>query len=55
MQTFMLRETVVKDICVDLAQRGIISNTWERNVSASPTAITSLLSHARGASFQLSR
>jgi hypothetical protein len=28
LQAFMLRETNVKDICVDLAKSGGIDNTW---------------------------
>lgn len=28
LQTYMLRETNVKDICVDLAKAGVIENTW---------------------------
>lgn len=28
LQAFMLRETNVKDICVDMAKRGQIQNTW---------------------------
>lgn len=28
LQAFMLRETNVKDICVDLASEGVIQNTW---------------------------
>ena len=28
LQTYMLRETNVKDICVDLARAGRIENTW---------------------------
>jgi hypothetical protein len=28
LQAFMLRETNVKDICVDLAKAGVIDNTW---------------------------
>jgi three-Cys-motif partner protein len=28
LQAFMLRETNVKDICVDLAKEGLIQNTW---------------------------
>ena len=28
LQTFMLRETNVKDICVQLANSGVIENTW---------------------------
>jgi hypothetical protein len=28
LQPFMLRETNVKDICVDLAKEGKIENTW---------------------------
>jgi hypothetical protein len=36
MQTFMLRETDVKDICVDLSQRGIINNTWDQERKRKP-------------------
>ena len=28
LQTYMLRETNIKDICVDLARAGRIENTW---------------------------
>ena len=28
MQAFMLRETNVKDVCVDLASEGKIANSW---------------------------
>lgn len=28
LQSFMLRETNVKDICVDLAKAGKVENTW---------------------------
>lgn len=32
MQTFMLRETNVKDVCVDLARGGKIENIWGSGV-----------------------
>lgn len=37
MQTFMLRETDVKDICVDLAKRGVITNTWKSERKRKPS------------------
>ncbi len=37
MQKFMLREKDVKDICVDLARRGIIINTWEQGRKRKPS------------------
>jgi len=36
MQAFMLRETDVKDICVDLARRGIITNNWKQERKRKP-------------------
>ena len=32
LQAFMLRETNVKDICVELAKEGKVKNTWGRGV-----------------------
>ena len=36
MQTFMLRETDVKDVCVDLARRGVIADTWKPDKKRKP-------------------
>lgn len=36
MQKFMLRETDVKDICVQLARRGLITDTWKHDQKRKP-------------------
>jgi hypothetical protein len=36
MQTFMLRETDVKDVCVELARRGVVGDTWKPDKKRKP-------------------
>ena len=37
LQAFMLRETNVKDVCVELAKNGKIENTWGAGGASPPT------------------